>query len=216
MITLGIETSGLLCSVAWYSNSRTMLEYNIEKPQIHTTLLASLVKKGLEELEITVRNLGLITVSTGPGSYTGLRIGLSYCKGLCFGQNIPIVGVSNFEQMALQAPESNSPILTVINANRGRYYYALFRSKSEDISENGVAPEKELKKLCPASSALVIDYYSKIDSALNPWNKFKWIQKVRFNASFLCEIAEKKYNKQGADSIEDIEPIYLQAFAGVI
>ncbi|MFC2088843.1 tRNA (adenosine(37)-N6)-threonylcarbamoyltransferase complex dimerization subunit type 1 TsaB [Calditrichota bacterium] len=216
MLILGIETSGLLCSVAWYQNNRILLEYNVEKPQIHAAFLADLISSGSKKLEISSQDISLIAISTGPGSYTGLRIGMSYAKGYCYGANIPIIGISNFQILSYRAPELNGYILTLINANRGRYYYAKFNNKFENLSEYGIVSEQDLNKFDLQDTGLVIDYYSQFNSNSKPWSELMWIQKVRFNASVLCEIAEKKYQEAGADDINLIEPLYLQAFAGVL
>lgn len=97
---LGVETSGLLCSIAWYENNHILLEYNIEKNQIHSAVLADLFQSGLNYLHKSVNDVSLIAIATGPGSYTGLRIGMSFIKGMCYGKNIPIIGISNFYVLA--------------------------------------------------------------------------------------------------------------------
>ena len=216
MIILGIETSGLLCSVTWYKDNQIMLEYNIEKPQIHTNLLADFVAKGMKELEISAGNIGLAAISTGPGSYTGLRIGMSYCKGFCYGQSIPIIGVSNFRIMTEQAPVDKNHIYTLINANRGKFYYAYYSKQNKKKFEQGIVSEPEIDKFDLSNSGAIFDYYSEIDPEKEIWKRFQWLHKVRFNASILCKAAEKKYIEKGADKIEEIEPLYLQAFAGTL
>ena len=62
----------------------------------------------------------------------------------------------------------------------------------------------------------VLDYYTKIDAEAERWKNFGWINHGRFNASYLCQVAEIKFNKEGADDLNDLEPMYLQAFAGVL
>lgn len=213
---LGIETSGILCSIAWYENEHILLEYNIEKNQVHSTLLADLFRKGMQFLNKSTNDIALAAIGTGPGSYTGLRIGMSFIKGLCFGSEIPIIGVSNFNVLSLQANLINLPFLTLINANKGRFYYARFNNKSEKSLENGILDIKDLEQYSNEISGVVVDYYTKIDPEEKPWNNFSWLIQGRFNASILCRAAKEQYVSRGADNLNDLEPTYLQAFAGVL
>ncbi len=213
---LGIETSGTLCSIAWYENERIVLEYNIEKNQIHSTLLADLYKDGMTYLNKTANDIALAAIGCGPGSYTGLRIGMSFIKGLCFGSDVPIIGVSNFNVLALQTCSNDLPFIVLINANKGRFYYSEFKNKLEDFDDSGIVEIEKLNQYSDKKTGVVLDYYTKIDAKENPWNGFSWITHGRFNASYLCRAAEIKFNKYGANELNDLEPMYLQAFAGVL
>ena len=102
---LGIETSGILCSIAWYENEHILLEYNIERNQVHSNVLADLFNNGMNHLNKRANDISLASIGCGPGSFTGLRIGMSFLKGLCFGSDIPIIGVSNFNVLALHVTE---------------------------------------------------------------------------------------------------------------
>ena len=215
-MVLGIETSGILCSIAWYENGQILLEYNIERNQVHSSVLADLFNDGMKYLDKKTTDISLAAISRGPGSFTGLRIGMSFIKGLCFGSDIPIIGVSNFNVLALQVCSIDMPFITLINANKGRFYYAKFANKFEDFTEKGIL---EVDKLFPFSNketGVVLDYYTNIDTQNRPWKDFGWITNGRFNASYLCRAAEAKHKKHGTDDINDLEPMYLQAFAGIL
>ena len=213
---LGIETSGILCSIAWYENECIMLEYNIEKNQVHSTLLADLYNDGMTYLNKTAKDISLAAISSGPGSYTGLRIGMSFIKGLCFGSDIPIIGVSNFNVLALQTCNIDKPFITLINANKGRFYYAKFNSQTEEFTEKGILEVEKLNQYSDNKTGVILDYYTKVDAEEKPWIGFNWITHGRFNSSYLCRAAEINFNKYGADNLNDLEPMYLQAFAGVL
>ena len=213
---LGIETSGVLCSIAWYENERILLEYNIEKNQIHSTLLADLYKNGMNYLNKSTDDISLAAVSNGPGSYTGLRIGMSFIKGLCFGSDIPIIGVSNFNVLALQAFYNDCSFITLINANKGKFYYAKFETYAGEFSEKGIIEIESLNQIANKNIGIIFDYYTKINEKNEPWNKFAWLSKGRFNASYLCQVADNRFNKSGADNLNNLEPMYLQAFAGIL
>jgi tRNA threonylcarbamoyladenosine biosynthesis protein TsaB len=213
---LGIETSSILCSLAWYENGRILLEYNIEKNQIHSTLLAELFNKGLHHLDKSINDISLAAIAIGPGSYTGVRIGMSFTKGLCYGSEIPIIGVSNFNVLALQTCINEMPLITLIDAHKGQFYYAKFTHKDKDFSDSGILEFEILNQYSNKETGVILDYYTKIDIKNEPWKNFAWVIQGRFNASYLCQAAEKKYNKYGTDDINDLEPLYLQAFAGIL
>jgi tRNA threonylcarbamoyladenosine biosynthesis protein TsaB len=213
---LGIETSGLLCSIAWYENDRILLEYNIEKEQVHSTILADLFNSGLNYLDKTVNDISLAAIATGPGSYTGLRIGMSFMKGLCFGNNIPVIGISNFNVLALQSIINDGSFFTLINANKGRFYYAKFENKTAEFSDTGITEIENANQIFSENAGIVFDYYSDINEKIEPWNKYTWLSRGRFNASYLCRAAEYRFGKYGANDLNDLEPMYLQAFAGIV
>ena len=213
---LGIETSGLLCSIAWHENGQILLEYNIERKQVHSNVLADLFNDGMNYLNKTANDISLAAIGSGPGSYTGLRIGMSFIKGLCFGSDIPIISVSNFNVLALQACSNDMPFITLINANKGIFYYAKFANKSEDFFEKGILEIDKLNQFSDKKTGLILVYYTNINKNDEPWSEFGWITNGRFNSSYLCHSADVKHKKHGADDINDLEPMYLQAFAGVL
>ena len=104
----------------------------------------------------------------------------------------------------------------MINANKNRFYYAKFENESENFTEKGILESDELIQYSNKDIGIVLDYYTKIDVETEPWKNFAWINYGRFNASYLCQAAVKKFNKQGTDDLNDLEPMYLQAFAGVL
>ena len=102
-IILNIETSSKICSVALTKDGA--VEYQLEDTEgmNHAVRLAPFVEKCLEELKRKDEKLDAVAVSIGPGSYTGLRIGLSLAKGLCFSLGIPLIGVSTLKILAVKA-----------------------------------------------------------------------------------------------------------------
>lgn len=150
---LAIETSEKLCSVAIMLSEDDYIEFSIQKKNIHSEKLMEMVSMLIEEAEISLKELAYIAVSIGPGSFTGLRIGLSVAKGLAFGQDLAIVPVSNFNALALQISNQLKPSteFTIVNkANMSELYVGKFRAKekyfevveevklieSEEFSEN--------------------------------------------------------------------------------
>lgn len=102
-IILNIETSGKVCSVAITKDGRVEYQLEDHEGMRHAEVLAPFVEKCMKELERKGEQLDAVAVSIGPGSYTGLRIGLSLAKGLAFSLGLPLIGVSTLQLLAVKA-----------------------------------------------------------------------------------------------------------------
>lgn len=145
---LSIETSGELCSAALMIDEKTFFEMNILKKHVHSEKLIEMIDLILNSADITLKNLSFIAVSIGPGSFTGLRIGLTAAKSLAFGSGLPIVPVPTFNAFALQINEysMNEEKFGIIrNASIDDFYYATFNSNLQ--SNNWNSEVKLIKKI---------------------------------------------------------------------
>lgn len=137
-----IETSTSLCSTALAEDGRIVCSRSSSEPRAHASLTAVFVKEMLDEAGWTVRDLDAVCVGKGPGSYTGLRVGVSTAKGLCFGGNLPLIAIDTLEILAHQAIEAGLPdgckaILPMVDARRMEVYTAVFSpdgKRQTDIS----------------------------------------------------------------------------------
>ena len=100
MNTLLIETATQVCSVVLASEGRILARRDSDVPNAHSTRLSVFIQEVLDENRLTPRDLGAVCVSAGPGSYTGLRIGVSSAKGICYALGIPLVSVPTLLSMA--------------------------------------------------------------------------------------------------------------------
>lgn len=131
-VILNIETSSEICSVAVSKDG--MIEFHIEseEPMQHASLLAPYVEKALDDLTRKELHLDAVAVSIGPGSYTGLRIGMSLAKGLCFAKDIPMIGINTLELLAvkgmfgLRDAEGDEILVSMIDARRMEVYLAAY------------------------------------------------------------------------------------------
>ncbi|HAL65703.1 MAG TPA: tRNA (adenosine(37)-N6)-threonylcarbamoyltransferase complex dimerization subunit type 1 TsaB, partial [Bacteroidales bacterium] len=103
---LCIESSTSICSVALVSNGDLIGLEETQDKNAHSARLTVLIEKILNDNRLKAKQLNAVAMSRGPGSYTGLRIGASVAKGLCFALNIPLIAVSTLQAMALQATKS--------------------------------------------------------------------------------------------------------------
>jgi tRNA threonylcarbamoyladenosine biosynthesis protein TsaB len=226
---LAIETSDILCSVAFWEKGRTLLEYNLELPMQHAALVGELVNEGLKFLssddrsqKYNIDDIHLVAVSIGPGSFTGLRIGLSYAQGLCYGKNIPITGVSNHQALARQRAAKSSALFTLIEARRDEVYLAEHEIISEEytvIKDHQIIQKNAVSNRIPGGAQVICKKDLKLDeNIVNELLKKNicLMNKANFSASLLADLGNEKYRSSGADDLANLEPMYIRPFAGVL
>ncbi len=127
-LVLNIETATTNCSVSLSKNGETFsLIEDYEKGYSHAETLHVFISKILKEAKLDVNNLDAVAVSKGPGSYTGLRIGVSSAKGLCYAINKPLIAIDTLESLAQQVKGINEGfIVPMLDARRMEVYSAIY------------------------------------------------------------------------------------------
>ena len=135
-----IETSTSLCSTALVEDGKVVCERISEEPRAHASMTAPFVKEMLDEKGLEVQDCSAVGVSKGPGSYTGLRVGVSTAKGLCFGAKIPMIATGTLETLVWQAldgnmlPDGCKFIVPMIDARRMEVYTGIFTPDGTQVS----------------------------------------------------------------------------------
>ncbi|GAA0717254.1 tRNA (adenosine(37)-N6)-threonylcarbamoyltransferase complex dimerization subunit type 1 TsaB [Aquimarina litoralis] len=212
---LCLETSTTNCSVSLCKDGKVIgFKEDYDTQYSHAERLHQFIKIVLEDASIEFKELNAIAVSKGPGSYTGLRIGVSSAKGLCYGLGIPLISISTLHSLARQIQSDKGYIVPMIDARRMEVYSAVFSSKY--ILERSIKAE-----ILDAGS---YESYLQDDEVFfigNGVAKFAEICKHK-NARFFSEklpssneIASLSYQKFLAEDFEDVsyfEPYYLKDF----
>ena len=135
-----IETSTSLCSTALVEDGKVVCERISDEPRAHASKTALFVSEMLSEKGLKVSDCDAVAVSKGPGSYTGLRVGVSTAKGLCFGAGIPMISVGTLDTLVWQAldgnmlPDGCRYIIPMIDARRMEVYTGIFTPDGKQIS----------------------------------------------------------------------------------
>ncbi len=127
MNILGIETSSIVCSVGLVNDRGFSVERSLIDPHIHSEKLLTLMGEVLKQSELSLQNIDAVAVSIGPGSFTGLRIGLSTAKGICYSLVRPLIVIPTFESIARLGWEDKpdgSRISILLDAKQGEFYFA--------------------------------------------------------------------------------------------
>jgi tRNA threonylcarbamoyladenosine biosynthesis protein TsaB len=145
MLVLGIESSTTQGGVAIVGEDRVLCEAILNVEVTHSERLLPAVDRALGETRISLEALGGIAVSIGPGSFTGLRIGLSTAKGLAYATGLPLVGVSTLEAMAWTLPAARWQVCPVLDARKQEVYTAIFQHERDGLrritEDLAVAPD---------------------------------------------------------------------------
>ncbi len=135
MVVLGIETSSLHGGVALVGAEGLIAEYVLNIEVTYSERLLPAIERVLADAGLTVGDLGGLAVAIGPGSFTGLRIGLSTAKGLAVASGQPLVGVPTLRALAWALPFSPHPICPILDARKGEVYCALFRWAGGELAQ---------------------------------------------------------------------------------
>jgi len=157
MRILAIDTTVKTAAVALVEDGNLIAEYSLNT-DTHSTTLLPMISSLLALYSTAVRELDLLAVSAGPGSFTGVRIGVSTVKGLAFADNIPCIGVSSLEAMAMNFKGIAGTIVPVINARNKMVYAAVFTSDGIHVPER-IAPDEQI---------LITDLLERLSSAEGP------------------------------------------------
>ncbi len=159
MKILALETSATAASVAICEDEALIAQSFQRTGLTHSATLMPMVESMLSNTNITMKDIDIIAVAAGPGSFTGLRIGVSAAKGLAWGNEIPCYGVSTLEAMALGLGVQDSYVLPTMDARRSQVYTALFAVENGIISrlfEDSAIALSELKEKLPGDKPIFL------------------------------------------------------------
>ena len=219
MIILQIETSTNVCSVALSENTNCIFAKSNADGMNHAALLSVFIAEALEVLKLNNQKLDAVAVSSGPGSYTGLRIGVSTAKGLCYGLNIPLIAVSTLEVLATEAINSignseNGLFCPMIDARRMEVYSAFYNKDmnlKREISADIIDSESYSEILSQFPVYFFGNGADKCKTVLNHSNA-RFIENLVPRATNMISLAEKAYSEQKFVDTAYFEPFYLKEF----
>jgi tRNA threonylcarbamoyladenosine biosynthesis protein TsaB len=151
MYILGIETSTMTGSIAVISNDRLIAEHSVNTKTTHAERLLTSIDLALQAASLTIHEIDGIAVASGPGSFTGLRIGITTAKSLAYSIQKPIVGVPSLDALAAQYLYSGLLICPILDARKKEVYSALYRNTGAQIQRlseySVIAPEQLVKNI---------------------------------------------------------------------
>ncbi|KAA3610571.1 MAG: tRNA (adenosine(37)-N6)-threonylcarbamoyltransferase complex dimerization subunit type 1 TsaB [Calditrichaeota bacterium] len=215
MTVLGIETSTATCAVALVKDGRLLAEYRHQQAKMHAEIIPALVENLFKTTALTFSDLDGVGVSSGPGSYTGLRIGMSLAKGLAFARQIPIAGIPTVEAIAFGLISAFSPLIIAMPSRKGEIYAGAF-----------VAENERAQFVKPVEAVLIAefpDWAENIQTVAGPGitaletagiTGFNYLPERLWQIGALNTglLAAEKFAVGQADDLHSLEPNYIKPF----
>jgi len=223
-VILHIETATDICSVALSENGNLHSLRETADKNSHAEILADSIAQVLFETQLNVHNLDAVAVSQGPGSYTGLRIGVSTAKGLCYALSIPLIAVNSLQALAAGSRiydtecGENTLYCPMFDARRMEVYSAVFNSSLEEVEPTTarIVDEHTFRYLLDNHRVVFSgNGVPKCKTVIADANAIFFAQ-VLPSAKFMITIAEKKFMQSQFENTTYAEPFYLKDFiAGI-
>ena len=212
---LNIETSTKNCSVSIAKNGKTIAFTELAtQGYSHAEKLHPFIEEVVKKANIFITDVDAVAVSKGPGSYTGLRIGVSAAKGICFALAIPLISVNTLHSLALMNKNSDGYTIALIDARRMEVYSSVFNNKKEEVvtTKAEIITENSFKDFWKNSKVyLVGDGVEKCKDVIKSSNVvFTSIQYP--SAISMGELSFQKYSEKQFEDVAYFEPFYLKDF----
>lgn len=216
-LILNIDTSTSVCSVALAENGQTIALKENKEGLNHSLLLGTYIDEIIKENKLEVSDLDAVAVSMGPGSYTGLRIGVSMTKGLCYGASKPLIAVNTLQALAQAVSldlKAEAMYCPMIDARRMEVYTALYDK------DNNTLLETKAEIINADSFADILAHHpvyffgngsDKVKTVLtSPQALF--LPGIETSATNMTELSEKKFKDRQFEDVAYFEPFYLKDF----
>jgi len=213
---LSIETSTNICSIALSKNGKLKFSRSNAEGMNHAALLSVFIEEAMNYINTHSERLDAVAVSSGPGSYTGLRIGVSTAKGLCYALDIPLIAVSTLETIAIPVIknklEENALYCPMIDARRMEVYSSFFSSKAEcvrPVSADIISSESYAQLLNDHNIYFFGNGSEKCKEILTHPNAL-FIDNIVPLAENMIHLAENALKEKKHEDLAYFEPFYLK------
>ncbi|TLX70927.1 tRNA (adenosine(37)-N6)-threonylcarbamoyltransferase complex dimerization subunit type 1 TsaB [Labilibacter sediminis] len=222
-LILSLETSTKVCSVCLSKDGEVVVKKELYEANSHATHLTVFIQDLFKELnEYTLKDVDAVAVSSGPGSYTGLRIGVSVAKGICYAINKPLIAITSLEALAYDVFTSDEHkdldgdtlYCPMIDARRMEVYTTLFdqnKNMINEISAEIIDEDSYQDKLAKHKVVFFGDGAEKCKGIIQHSNAMFLDHKAPL-ASNMVEIAFQKFTKEQFEDVAYFEPFYLKDF----
>jgi len=212
---LAIDTSTDNASLALVHGDESPTELNWRCEQNHTTELLPHLARLLDEARVDISSISGVVVAKGPGSFNGLRAGISTAKGLAFSLRIPIIGISSLEVAAYQHAETGLPICPILNAGRGEIATAIYQKKDNKWCQLVAEHITTVDALCSGITTKTIfcgEFVPQVANELKKQLEEKAIIATTelLRARLLAELGRQRLEAGDCDHPTTLQPLYLR------
>lgn len=211
------DTSSQLCSVSIFNKDKLVDNINSKIERSHSKLLLKLIDSILIKNNLSVKDLDAFSIAKGPGSYTGLRIGVSTFKGLCYSLEKPLIGINTLEILSISAKEkileNEYNLCPMIDARRMEVFTKLLNENLEVVGEDKalILEENSFNNFKNKKVYFFGDGSYKFKKISNDKNH-NFLKNIESNSKFMGYLSYKKYLDKDFEDISLFEPFYIKDF----
>ena len=212
-VILNIETSSKNCSVCLSSKGNLITSFDLEDEAYrHSELLTSSIQNILNENNLDVSGLSAISVGIGPGSFTGLRIGFSVAKGLCYPHNIDLIGISSLKILANSVVTENKNIIPLIKDKGEHYYISKYSNDLKEIIEPKIKliDRDYIFNILDDDSVIVVNTDESNEFISDLVNEEIQVFKRTISSVDMISLSHKSLEEKKFEDIAYIEPMYVK------
>lgn len=222
-LILNIETSTSVCSVNLAENGKKIIGKETKEKNAHSKVLTVFIEDILKEANLKIKNIDAVAISKGPGSYTGLRIGVSVSKGIAYGADKPLISVNTLQNMAwgaMQKIKADNDVLLspMIDARRMEVYTQLFNNQLIPINKISaeIIDDHSFLKV-PENNIIYFfgDGAAKCKEIITRQNAF-FINDLSPSADYMIQYSEQAFRDKKFEDVAYFEPFYLKNFVATI
>jgi len=217
MKILSVDTSTPTCTVGLVDGEKILAETVDSSGQTHARHLMGMIDSTMTASGFAVQDIDGFAVVTGPGTFTGLRIGIGTIKGLAFALSKPLVGVTSLAALAAQADLSTKWVCPVMDARRNEVYYGLYvfeKGALQQVGMHRVAPPSELIKHFNEPCMFIGNgarlYRDLFDTALGSLSRFSHSSQDTIQAGTIAKLAMKQFKKNKIQGLHATVPYYIR------
>lgn len=220
MKLLGLDTSSSVLALGIIEDSRILTDIKVKLERNLSEVLLDVLNQTLTDLNLKVSDFQAVAYSIGPGSFTGLRVGLSFIKGLSFSAGIPIVDIPTLDALASQVNLVNTLVVPIIDAKKNLVYAALYSNRNgsmQKISEYLLLPLDKMVEKMPADALFIL---LEDENFRATWNKLTGEKNILAKVVTLlpsgvavAKLGLEKFRKQQVADLSNLEPLYISPVA---
>ncbi len=215
-VILNLETATTNCSVCVAKEGKILSLRELDRPNYsHAEQLHNFIKEALEEASFSLEQMDAVAVSQGPGSYTGLRIGVSAAKGLCFSLDLPLIAIPTLESMASQLEvEKDGFIIPVLDARRMEVYAAVFDGEHKQIGDTRaeIITETSFSDYAKRGGVHLLGSGAEKCREILGHQNFNYHTEIVPSAREMAGISHKRFEMGQFEDVAYFEPFYLKDF----
>ncbi len=210
---LNLETSSKNCSVCLSSKGKLIQSFDSDDDSYrHSELLTSSIQDILNENKLGVKDLSAVSIGIGPGSFTGLRIGFSVAKGLCYPHNINLIGISSLKIIANSVIKENKNIIPLIKDKGAQYYISKYNSDLKEIIQPKIQliDSDYMSSILDKESIIVVNSNESKEFISQIVKEKTKVFSRTISSIDMISLSDKSFEEKKFEDIAYIEPMYVK------